>query len=271
MKSAYLHLDRTNDIFYYSIPENIKKCCFSMERLLGKYFLEEKNIETAFYLVFQKFKFICQSLGVILENCLNYPAFATSHDLNAFIQNDFNSEKESFLLMFFLISMMDRYSMIYQLGSSLKLRDDIFFLFGMMQLQFRDKNHFWHFNILSKFFIKILTLKYSKEIGFGRGIITLIEFDNNLIMAKTGKEMCMSRLRKYCSSWIDSIISMLNNYLNSKYQNNIIRSQSVLSNRPPNFRTAHCQLTTVDDLGKGIAQQTQIENSINGIILIFIN
>jgi hypothetical protein len=269
MKSNYLQLDRTNNIFYYAIPENIKKCCFSMERLLGKYFMAEKNIETALYLVFQKFKFICQNSGFThaLEKYCSYPTFTDSYALNEFIQTDFKSEEETFVLMFFLISMVDRYSMI---GSSLKLRDDLFLLLGMMQLQFRDKNDFWHLNILSKFFIKVFTLKYSKEIGFGRGIFTLIEFDNNLTMAKTHQEVCTLRLRKYCSTWIDSLISILNDYLNSKYQNSVIRSQSVLSNRPLSF-TTHCHQTAVDDLGKNMAQKNQIDNSINGIILIFIN
>jgi hypothetical protein len=264
MKAGYLELDKTNDIFYYALPENIKKCCFSIENFLGKYFVE--NIATARYLVFQKFKITCKSKWLILalEKCSNYPSFDSIHYLDAFIKNDFSSKKELFVLMFFLITVMDRFTMINQSRKSLRIRDDIFFLFGLMQLRFREKNDFWNYNILSKFFIKVLTKKYCKEAGFGSGIITLLELD--YFLAESSKEICTFGLRKYCFTWMDIIIFSLNEYL----QNNFIRSQSALSNRELICTTAKCQITAVDDLEKSSSQKHQINNSINGIIYIYL-
>lgn len=262
-KSDHLRLDQVNGIFYYSIPEQIKKYCFQMELLLNKYFVSEKNIEIARYLIFQKFKQVTGFADVFI-NWSSYPVFENDQSLNGYLQNHFISGKESFCFMFFLITVLQKFSVISKSKQSLKIRTDIFTLVGLMQLNICTDNHFWYLNILGNYFKKRISEKYSQEIGFGRGLITLLELE--YLLHEKCSQIGTFALQEYCSESIYSLIFSLKSHLERKYSHHLVRAHSALSNKHPPSRSK-CETTTLDDLSQRTVEREVFDNSINGIFI----
>ena len=255
------------------MPEYVKKCCNTMERLLCKYFVSAKYINIASYMAFQKLKILNHKagLGDMYTHWLTYPCKEQERNhLNDLILNHLVSGEDLFCFMFFVIAVLDKFAMIDNSMQSHEIKNDILLLIGLLQLNIRDKklqNISLKLNILVKYCKDRILKKYTREIGFGRAVGTILEL--HYVIGQKSIDVNTKIMDSYCCDLLDSLIAGLNSYLENELSLKK-RARSVLSIRQP-VETYKGKSATIDDISHTSANQETFYLSINGILLILLN
>lgn len=261
IKSDYLRLDQVSGIFYYSIPEHVKKYCFQMEIILSRYLGSDKNIETVRYLAFEKLKLLILTAGFdsLCKKWSSYPIFEIDQPMACLLMKNLVTGKELFCFMFFLITVMDKFSMIAPSNQSLKIRNDIFTLVGLLQLNLHCEDQFGYLNCLGKYLKKRITEKYYKDISFGRGLIIILELE---YLVSISTQISTDNMREYCIDSMNFLLFALKSHLEAHY---LVRSHSALSHKKPTS-SKRFEPVSLDDLAQQATEREAMDFSINGII-----